>query len=459
MDDLLAVSRIRTRPVLLAAVVAVSTIFTLGPGATFSHASGSGDTYPAKIQVLRAGVEEGRLDVLADMTKRADGDQVSVSFIANGKHFRFNERVKDGRLRFKQLLPSSQRRMSTGIVELRYKGNDRVRPSNVRLRAANGKGRLERDGLSLHNGIITARGSLSDRVDGVVRLILSYERPDGTVGEWQGRAPIADDGTWRLEEGLPADARGGGYLSVQFTGYYPRRIRGEQIAKQLLEGQSFGFDEPMGVGAATDVGMSTLRSVGSPPLSDADAAARVRRSAWEPRPENTTYNHTMPGDSQLQSFYAADSWGSCGNPMRYRVTGHFTGTTDEILQWASHKWGLDEDVLRAIAVVESWWRQSAGDQTGGGLISVTTSAKGAFPMYRESTAFNVDYLGATLRYYYDGCGQWLNTVLRGQQYVAGDLWGSIGTWYSGRWYANGSDWYIGRVQSELQNRTWERAGF
>ncbi len=146
--------------------------------------------------------------------------------------------------------------------------------------------------------------------------------------------------------------------------------------------------------------------------------------------------------------------------MRYRVTGQFTGTTDEILQWAAHKWGFEEDLLRAIAVVESYWNQHAGDETGGGLMSLTEgNSAGAFPMYRESTAFNVDYFAATLRYYYDGCGTWLNTVERGREYSAGDLWGSLGTWYSGRWYANGTDWYIGRVWSELQGRAWKRAGF
>ena len=46
------------------------------------------------------------------------------------------------------------------------------------------------------------------------------------------------------------------------------------------------------------------------------------------------------------------------------VTGNFTGTTDEILQWGACKWGLDEDVTRARAVQESWWRQSQlGDKT------------------------------------------------------------------------------------------------
>ncbi|MBA2575194.1 MAG: hypothetical protein H0V05_00880 [Euzebyaceae bacterium] len=41
-----------------------------------------------------------------------------------------------------------------------------------------------------------------------------------------------------------------------------------------------------------------------------------------------------------------------------RVTGNFTGTTDEIIQWAACKWGFDEDIVRAVAVGESSWRMS-----------------------------------------------------------------------------------------------------
>ena len=42
------------------------------------------------------------------------------------------------------------------------------------------------------------------------------------------------------------------------------------------------------------------------------------------------------------------------------MTGNFTGTTDEIIQWAACKWGIDEDLVRAQIAVESWWDQRAG---------------------------------------------------------------------------------------------------
>lgn len=62
-----------------------------------------------------------------------------------------------------------------------------------------------------------------------------------------------------------------------------------------------------------------------------------------------------------------DSW------LLRRVDGRFTGTTDDILQWAACKWGLPDNLLRADAVVESTWFQylhfprtaSAGGGGGG----------------------------------------------------------------------------------------------
>lgn len=92
------------------------------------------------------------------------------------------------------------------------------------------------------------------------------------------------------------------------------------------------------------------------PLSDAEAAARVRPFSYEHKPGNTVANHTRPTSSHLTYYYGANYWGAC-EWRRDRVTGDFTGTTDEIIQWGAHKWALDEDVLRAVAHKESTWRQ------------------------------------------------------------------------------------------------------
>jgi len=197
------------------------------------------------------------------------------------------------------------------------------------------------------------------------------------------------------------------------------------------------------------------------PLSDAEAAVRVRRSAFEPRPENHGPNHRVPTSSELARFRSLTRM-----PAAYRdkVTGNFTGTTDEIIQWTAHKWGIDEDVVRAEAVQESRWNQSAlGD--GGisyGLMQIkSTVSKGTYPLSRDSTAFNADYYGASIRHYYDGAATWLNDAccFSGTTYKAGDLWGSAGAWFAGRWYSTGAVDYINKVKDHLRSRTWERPGF
>ncbi len=189
----------------------------------------------------------------------------------------------------------------------------------------------------------------------------------------------------------------------------------------------------------------------------------MRRSTWEPRVDNTDENHRVPTASELASFLSASgSWGTCGERYRTRVTGNFTGTTDEIIQWAAHKWGIDEDLARAQVVKESWWYMStAGD--GGisyGLTQIKSTVNpGTAPLSQISTAFNMDYWGALMRNHYDGCSTWLNTVERGQQYVAGDIWGAVGTWYAGRWHTPDAESYIAAVKDHLARRTWATPGF
>jgi autotransporter family porin len=206
---------------------------------------------------------------------------------------------------------------------------------------------------------------------------------------------------------------------------------------------------------------ATTRPVGSAPLSDAEAAARVARSSWEPRPENSIPNRRVPTAAEIADFRSLNA-----TPALYkdRITGNYTGTTDEIIQWAAHKWGIDEDLIRAAAVQESWWRMSTlGD--GGisyGLMQLkSTVSKGTYPLSKLSTAFNVDYFGASIRYYFDGAATWLNDpcCFSGNTYRAGDIWGSVGSWFAGRWYSPAAVDYADSVRSHLDNRTWSRPGF
>ena len=102
-------------------------------------------------------------------------------------------------------------------------------------------------------------------------------------------------------------------------------------------------------------------------------------------------------------------------PYARYVTGHFTGTTDEVIQWAARKWGLKPDLLRAVATVESWWRMSTVGDNGDsfGLFQVRRPFHCTEPVceqFRGDAALNADYYGGILRSYYDGKQRWLNTV-------------------------------------------------
>jgi|GEM_PF-3528271 len=208
-------------------------------------------------------------------------------------------------------------------------------------------------------------------------------------------------------------------------------------------------------------GKSTWRPVNSPILSDAEAASHVIRSSFEPRPGNFTPNHTVPTQAE-RDYYNAQSQ---NYETRGLFTGNFTGTTDETIQWVSWKWGLDEDVVRAVAAVESWWNQNAYGCTsqGGGLTSPTWSQNpGSCPMAMNSTAANLEIFAGYMRQYYDnyqGKSSWLNDVDHGQTYAAGDEWGSIGAWYAGRWHTAAAESYITKVKDYETKQVWAQPGF
>jgi hypothetical protein len=75
-------------------------------------------------------------------------------------------------------------------------------------------------------------------------------------------------------------------------------------------------------------------------------------------------NHVSPQRSKVRAAFAARPRSADGSfAARWdtwllpRVSGAFTGKTDEIFQWGACKWGLPDDLLRAIAVRESTWYQ------------------------------------------------------------------------------------------------------
>ena len=211
------------------------------------------------------------------------------------------------------------------------------------------------------------------------------------------------------------------------------------------------------------------------PLSDTQAAALVQYNAnFEPRPANALANNTMPTSSELATYQAAgalNSLSAAGNALVLQADGQFTGTTDEILQWGAYKWGFDPDLVRAIAVNESGWDQSAqgdiGNGTSWGILQIKQSDYPAtYPMSEESTAFNVDFKLA----YQQACVQGDIPYLTQRAPLDGhatypspdpteQLWGCVGDWYSGGWYDQGAIDYVNQVQSILAQKPWLAPGF
>ncbi len=201
--------------------------------------------------------------------------------------------------------------------------------------------------------------------------------------------------------------------------------------------------------------------------SGEQCARRVRRSSWEPRPENRAANHTVPAHVALPDWTGVDP--RANKLLKPRVNGKFRGTTDEIIQWASCKWGFEDNLVRAMAVNESWWLQStvSDDEddpsrcpphfsppcpTSFGLLQIKHYVhRGTYPSSRTSTAFNVDYALAMQRVCYEG---WLHYAHFPEDYRPGDRWGCVGFHYSGEWKNAAANAYIREVQSYYRERTW-----
>jgi hypothetical protein len=209
------------------------------------------------------------------------------------------------------------------------------------------------------------------------------------------------------------------------------------------------------------------RPPGSALPSGAQCATLVRRQAWEPRPQNATANQTVgvPYSSWSQSGTEPGGY-EVATAHTQRIDGNFTGTTDEIIQWGACKWGIDEDVLRAMAVRESYWVQGAsgddykdgcGPRSWGLMQSKSRYAPPGcagkvdpwwyvWPHPLKSTAFNVDYAAAIIRSNYEGLGYLPS--------LRGDFWGAVAHHYSGDGWNNGGGNYVAGVKGILANKPW-----
>jgi len=242
---------------------------------------------------------------------------------------------------------------------------------------------------------------------------------------------------------------------------------------------------PAATGAVTAAPgeQTTWAPVDSLPLSDAEAAARVVHRP-EQRPENVTANDYVPTDEELAAFHSAAKEFS---PLSVYVDGRdglTNPSTDDLIQWASLKWGIPTDWLRAQYVTESDWSQSdlgdlaqvssewwaqypmvaqrANDEVyeSMGITQIKwkpngEDSPGTEPLRWKSTAFNVDYQASIIRYFYDGDCHWCEAG-----YSSGQQWNSIGAWYEPRPWGNAeAQTYIARVQRIYSEKPWLSPSF
>jgi hypothetical protein len=245
--------------------------------------------------------------------------------------------------------------------------------------------------------------------------------------------------------------------------------------------------------------------VGVLPRSDAEAAALVIHVP-ESVPANEAANNYVPSDAELVAFHAGQGTRAHQYPYSLYVTGRsglITPSTDDLIQWAAAKWQIPSDWIRAVAVQESHgWQQnqSGGDARTYGEESAATglpagmteqewydaylcstcklappdgkggakvlqslgitsikwrpgnkwSGAGTEPLRWKSTAFNLDYYGASIRSYFDGLATWV-----GGSYRGGEEWESIGAWFEPTpWENSGQQEYIKKIQTHLERRDW-----
>jgi hypothetical protein len=224
---------------------------------------------------------------------------------------------------------------------------------------------------------------------------------------------------------------------------------------------------------------------GSKLPGESTCAARIAPSSFEPRPDNYATNHQVPTATQianLQPWNPLIGMDSKSDSLRKQITGNYTGTTDQILQWVACKWGIDVNIVRAEAVTESNWHQSQlGDYTTNqslcppgawngsgcyqsyGILQIKyTYFKTEWPMSKQDTAFNAEFVYGWIRNCYEGWADYLYGLTPSPgypRYHAGDIWGCLGFWFSGGWYTSGAINYINITKQHYQQKPWLQQGF
>lgn len=213
-------------------------------------------------------------------------------------------------------------------------------------------------------------------------------------------------------------------------------------------------------------------------------AAHIVRDSWDPTshgnsPYDVARDDLDTGWSNPRFGWWANFpiWSSVRRPQ---IDDHYVNsdgsqmTTTEIFSMAACRWGVREDLLRAIAVQETDWHehtgsfQAWGDHCAGhtdpndgygsyGMMQIknfgcdTQEGWGGFPRSWYSTPFNVDFYGAEFRTCLEQ-GFWY-TIPAGDDNARRER-GCVGAWFSGSY--NPDIAYTTSVYTHLANRDWTR---
>jgi hypothetical protein len=194
----------------------------------------------------------------------------------------------------------------------------------------------------------------------------------------------------------------------------------------------------------------TGTALASVPVAGASGCGGVP-AYGEIRWENSAQNGTPGRPTDPGRFWGHPGWRAYYD----RIDGACTGTTEQILEWAARKWGFDRlgypDLAKAMAVLETWWRQaSVGNHGEIGILQVHPVNWPDWEPGTWSTAYAADYAMAVVRSHYDGAS-WLGDATKG------DLRGSVAAWYCGCAYSGG-DWYASWVFQYYETKPWKRPG-
>jgi hypothetical protein len=209
-------------------------------------------------------------------------------------------------------------------------------------------------------------------------------------------------------------------------------------------------------------------------------ASAIVLNPWEPAHGNT--GALNAGDS-----YATMGWGDgnakfswwSGFPRwldrRAQIDGHYSNastdhalTTTEAISFAACRWGIREDLIRAVAVQESdWHTATVGDQCGTslppsngygsyGITQVKNlncaneGAWGGWPRTANSIPFNLDTYGAAFRACLEQA--FWSTIPAGDDNARRER-GCVGSWFTGSYAPDAA--YTVSVYGHLAGRAWE----